>query len=177
MIAAAFEEEIEGRVVQMVRALNGSGATRVSLVAVEDGVVGHVQLSRAWIDARARLVDALMLTPLAVRPDRQRLGIGKELVARALGAADALGAAAVFLEGDPAYYSHRGFSSAASLGFLRPSLRIPKPGFQVATLAAYEASMTGQVVYPQAIWEADCVGLRDPQLAGVEAAMAQLPES
>ena len=151
-----------------IRALDGAGATRLSLVADEHGIVGHVQLSRAWIDARQRLVDALMLTPLSVSPDFQRCGIGTRLLREALDAADQLGAAAVFLEGDPSYYGGRGFVAASSLDFLRPSLRIPEAAFQAATLTRYEHWMSGQVVSPDAMWETDSVGLRDPRLATVE---------
>ena len=161
VVARAFAEEADGRVVRMIRALNETGATQISLVADDDGIVGHVQLSTAWIDARARLVDALTLTPLSVVPERHRQGIGKRLLEEALKAADERGAAAVFLEGDPAYYSRRGFISAASLNLLRPSLRIPEPGFQVATLSSYEDWMTGYVIYPDALWKTDMVGLRD----------------
>lgn len=168
VVAAAFQEEPEGRVVRMIRALNKSRATRISLVAHDGGIVGHVQLSKAWIDARARLVDALMLTPLSVVPERHRQGVGTRLLGEALRAADALGVAAVFLEGDPNYYGRRGFVSGASLGFLRPSLRIPEPAFQVATLSRHEDWMTGRVVYPDAIWETDTVGLRDPLLERIE---------
>ena len=171
VVAAAFEEDVNGPVVSMVRALDAAGVTRLSLVAYDDGVVGHVQLSRAWIDARSRLVDALMLTPLSVVPERQRRGIGVHLLRESLRRADESGAAAVFLEGDPNYYGTRGFVSATSLDFLRPSRRIPDAGFQVATLSRYERWMNGQVVYPQAMWETDSVGLRDPRLASVEERM------
>ena len=168
VVAAAFEEGPDGDVVGMVRALDDAGATRSSLVADDDGVVGHVQLSRAWIDARSRLVDALMLTPLSVLPERQRHGIGTRLLREALEAAEEIGAAAVFLEGSWDYYGRRGFVAATSLDLLRPSLRIPEPAFQVATLSRYEHWMRGQVVYPQVMWETDSVGLRDPLLASIE---------
>lgn len=60
-------------VADMVDALNDAGRTQVSLVAeVEGSVVGHVQLSRSWIDAREKLVDALVLSPLGVAPELQR---------------------------------------------------------------------------------------------------------
>jgi putative acetyltransferase len=168
VVAAAFAEESDGRVVQMIQALNVAGATRISLVAHDDRIVGHVQLSKAWIDARNTLVDALMLTPLSVVPERQRQGVGTRLLDQALKTADEMGVAAVFLEGDPDYYSRRGFVSAASLKLLRPSLRIPEPAFQVATLSRYESSMTGHVIYPESMWETDSVGLRDPRLATIE---------
>jgi putative acetyltransferase len=171
VVAAAFDENSDGSVVQMIRALNAAGATRISLVAVDDRIVGHAQLSKAWIDARSRLVDALMLTPLSVVPERQRQGVGTRLLEHALRTADELGVAAVFLEGDWAYYGVRGFVSGASLQLLRPSLRIPEPAFQVAPLSRYESSMTGHVIYPEAMWETDSVGLRDPRLATIENAL------
>jgi len=169
VVAAAFEEEVEGRTVGLVRALDASGATRASLVAVSgDGVVGHVQLSRSWLDTRSALVEVLVLSPLSVRPDRQGAGVGTALVAAALAEAERLGAPAVFLEGAWDYYGRRGFSAAAPLGFAPPSARIPEPAFQAALLPAYEPWMTGALVYCEAFWVQDCVGLRDPLLAQVE---------
>jgi len=160
VVAAAFEPE-GAHVVAMVRALDTSRATRISLVADDDGeLVGHVQLSRAWVDARERLVDVLMLTPLSVLPARQRRGVGSALVEAALAAANSWPAAAVVLEGDPRYYGARGFSPASSYGLQRPSERIPAPAFQAAPLATHESWMTGRVVYPDAMWETDAVGLR-----------------
>lgn len=170
VVAAAFQEPVDGRTVALLRGLDATGATRASLVAVDDGeLVGHVQLSRSWVDARSGLVDVLVLSPLAVRPDRHRQGIGTALVAAALTEAVRLGAPAVFLEGDWVYYGPRGFAAAAPLGFTSPSPRIPGPAFQVALLPAYESWMTGALVYCEAFWLHDCVGLRDPVLAQVEA--------
>lgn len=169
VVAGAFEEPVEGRTVGLVRALDATGATRASLVAVENReVVGHVQLSRSWVDARPSLVEVLVLSPLSVRPDRQRRGVGTALVAAALAEAERLGAPAVFLEGGWDYYGGRGFAAAGPLGFARPSGRIPEPAFQVALLPAYEPWMTGALVYAEAFWSSDCVGLRDPFLAQVE---------
>jgi len=154
----------------MMRALDQSVATRVSLVA-EDAqgvVVGHVRLSRAWLDTRAALVEVLTLTPLAVAPELQSTGIGTRLIAAALARGDELGFPAVFLEGDWRYYGPRGYAPAQALGFQRPSDRIPGPAFQVALLGGRKEGMTGRLVYPEVLWLTDCVGLRDPELAGVE---------
>jgi putative acetyltransferase len=169
VIAAAFNEQVEGRTVRLVRSLNATGATRVSQVAEDDGViVGHVQLSRAWLDTRRRLVEVLYLSPLSVSPSHQRRGIGTRLLAAATQRADELGAPALFLEGDWDYYGKRGFRSGSELGFVAPSVRIPGPAFQVVTLSTYESWMTGSVVYCEAFWEHDLVGLRDPRLARIE---------
>lgn len=157
------------RVADLVAGLNDSGHRRVSLVAEVDGeVCGHVQLSRSWVDARERLVDVLVLSPLSVTPELQGQGIGTALVRAAVEAAAAERAPAVFLEGSPAYYGARGFEPGAARGFARPSVRIPEPAFQVVVLEAHEAWMTGALVYCEAFWTHDCVGLRDPALAALE---------
>jgi putative acetyltransferase len=169
VVASAFEEEPGGPVSRLLRELDTTGATRSSLVAVDAGrLVGHVQLNRSWVDARPALVEVLVLSPLSVVPDRQREGIGTALIRAALDDARQRNAPAVFLEGSWDYYGKRGFQAATALGFQRPSLRIPHPAFQVALLAGHEPWMVGPLVYCEAFWLTDTVGLRDPHLAKVE---------
>ncbi len=122
--------------------------------------VGHVMLTRSWVDAPDQVVDVLILSPLSVVPEHQRQGIGRALVDRALAAATEFGAPAVFLEGDPAYYSRLGFVAGSTRGFTRPSVRIPEAAFQVVTLPAHEEWMSGALVYADRFWALDCVGLR-----------------
>lgn len=166
--AAAFGDDGE-LIVRILDALEVSGKLAVSLVAERGGVVvGHVGLSRAWVDARERLVDVLVLSPLSVSPDHQRAGIGGALIVAALEAARDEGSPAVFLEGDPGYYSRHGFEPGVARGFLRPSLRIPEPAFQVCLLDGHERWMTGALVYCDAFWELDAVGLRGDVLDAVE---------
>jgi putative acetyltransferase len=132
---------------------------RADLVAEQDGeVVGHVMLSRSWVDAPERLVEVLVLSPLSVAPGHQRRGTGTALLDAAVAAARALGAPAVFLEGDPGYYADRGWAPATPLGFTRPSVRIPEPAFQVVVLD--EAVPRGALAYCDPFWSHDCVGLR-----------------
>lgn len=140
-----------------------AGPGRLSLVAEDDtgAVVGHVMLSRGWVDAMRRLVEVLVLSPLAVDPPVQRRGIGGSLVRAALDGAVELGAPAVFLEGSPTYYPRFGFELAATFGFSRPSTRIPDAAFQVVLLPGWENWMTGALVYPEAFWAMDAVGLRE----------------
>lgn len=159
---AAFADG--GHVADLVDALRAAPAPLppAGFVAADGTeVVGHVLLSASRLDAPRRLVDVLVLSPLGVRPDHQRRGLGAALVAHALAAADGAGVPLVFLEGDPGYYRRRGFGRADELGFRSPSLRIPPPAFQVARLSAYEPWMTGTLVYSETFWALDCVGLRD----------------
>lgn len=169
VVEAAFDED--GPVVaQLVADLRRSLATEsgCSLVAVVDGEpVGYVMTTRNLLDAPARLVEVQVLSPLAVAPARQGQGIGAVLIAAATDAAASLGAPLLFLEGDPRYYGRHGFVPAGTLGFRRPSLRIPPPAFQVRPLQGYESSwMTGTLVYRQAFWDHDSVGLRPEPVKG-----------
>lgn len=162
VVEAAFGEEEGPRVADLIEALQGGDAfAGLSFVAGQDGaVVGHVMLTRGWVDAPERLVEVQVLSPLSVLPDRQRGGIGRSLVAHAVAAAEAAHSPAVFLEGSPAYYRRLGFERGSAHGFTSPSVRIPDPAFQVVTLSAHEPWMTGALVYPDTFWAHDCVGLR-----------------
>lgn len=168
VVTEAFERHGED-VADLVDALEAAGHVRTSLLAEAGGeVVGHVQLNRSWVDARERLVEVLVLSPLAVAPQAQRSGIGTALLRAAVDAARESGAPAVFLEGSPSWYAARGFRRGSELGFERPSVRIPDPAFQVVAFDSREPWMAGRLVYCDPFWALDCVGLRDPLLAELE---------
>lgn len=160
---AAFADD--GLVGDLVAALRTTAATLAPVCFVAtagDSVVGHVMLSASRLDAPPRLVDVYVLSPLGVLPEFQEQGIGTALIRHALAAARELPAPLVFLEGSPDYYGKRGFERAGDLGFRKPSLRIPDEAFQVARMPGYEPWMTGTLVYSEAFWAHDCVGLREP---------------
>lgn len=138
-------------------------ADGLSLVAEQDGqIAGHVMFTRSLLDAPRRLVDVQVLSPLGVKPEEQKRGIGSALVQRGLEVLGERAVPLVFLEGDPRYYSRFGFVPGGTRGFRKPSLRIPDRGFQAIRLPAYQAWMTGTLVYAEPFWRHDCVGLRDP---------------
>lgn len=135
----------------------------LSLVAEHDGqVVGHVMFTRSLLDAPRRLVEVQVLSPLAVTPEHHKRGIGSALVRHGLRVLAERAVPLVWLEGDPGYYSRFGFAPGDGLGFRKPSLRIPDGAFQVIRLPEYEPWMTGTLVYTEAFWRHDAVGLRDP---------------
>lgn len=133
----------------------------LSLTALLDGeVVGYVLFTHAIVDAPDALVEVLVLSPLGVAPAYQGVGIGSALVREGLARLATRREPLVFLEGSPRYYPRFGFRPAMPLGFAPPSTRIPEPAFMVYALASYEPSITGALVYPDAFWRHDCVGLR-----------------
>jgi putative acetyltransferase len=139
-----------------------AGGEGLSLVAEQrDQVVGHLMFSPSLLDAPRRLVPVQVLSPVGVVPASQKQGVGTTLIGRGLELLAERGVPLVFVEGPPAYYSRFGFRRAAIQGFRRPSLRIPDEAFQVFRLPAYEAWMTGTLVYAEPFWRHDAVGLRD----------------
>ncbi|HEU5110372.1 MAG TPA: N-acetyltransferase [Micromonosporaceae bacterium] len=158
----AFRDEVIGDLVVALQQAPAGAAGRFYVAESDDGrVVGSTMLTRSWVDAPTRLLEVLVLSPLAVLPDHQGQGIGGRLVTHALREAEAA-APLVFLEGDPAYYARFGFRAAGPLGFTKPSVRIPDVAFQVVTLPGHEPWMTGALVYAEQFWSFDCVGLRSP---------------
>ena len=176
VVRDAFGDEGD-LIVGILDDLDHGGLTRGSLVAAltneqsDDAVVGHVGLSAAWLDARERLADVWVLSPLSVSPEHQRQGIGGALLESALAAGREAGVPLVFLEGSPHYYGVRGFARARDRGFLPASRRTPVDAFQVAVLPAWHEWMTGALVYPDVWWRHDSAGLRDPVLAQLETTM------
>ncbi len=138
-------------------------ADDLSFVAELDGeLVAQVLYTPAFVDAPERIVDVLVLSPVAVRRDLQRTGIGRRLILDSL---DVLARTRteplVFLEGIPSYYPRLGFQRASALGFTPPSTRIPDPAFMVYPLPSWDRErQVGALVYPDAFWRADAVGLR-----------------
>jgi putative acetyltransferase len=146
VIDAAFGDRDTSAFAEQIRASPGH-VPELAFVAEEDGeIVAHTMLS--WVRLEGPDVDVLILTPMSVRPDRQRQGVGRALVETALAAADERGEPLVLVEGVPSYYPQFGFMSATELGFERPDPRIPDAAWMVRPLGSYDPSLRGRIVYP-----------------------------
>lgn len=120
----------------------------LALVAEDSsGVVAHVMLSWVGVEggSRSRILN---LTPMSVRPDRQRMGIGSRLIWDALGRAETAGEPAVVVEGIADYYPRFGFERASAHGFIAAHPKIPDPAFMIKRLPGYTADLAGRIVYP-----------------------------
>ena len=109
VLRAAFGRADEGDLVGRLRA---DEDVMFELVAEEAGeIVGHILLSRLWVDRRELYA---ALAPLAVHPGRQKGGLGSALVRASLETAREFGCHGVLVLGDPAYYGRFGFSADAA---------------------------------------------------------------
>ncbi|MGZ2380604.1 GNAT family N-acetyltransferase [Rhizobium brockwellii] len=107
----------DGTEAEIVRRLRENGDLTISLVAEQDGeILGHVAFSAVTIDGAH---DGWFgLGPISVKPERQRQGIGKAMIARGLELLNEIGANGCALIGNPDIYSRVGFSSDGQLTYL-----------------------------------------------------------
>jgi putative acetyltransferase len=146
LIDASFGDSATSAFTARLRRSSGY-VPELTFAAEEDGeLVGFTMLSYVELEGHERPV--LILTPLAVRPDRQRRGIGVAIVQAAVAAADERGEPLLLVEGVPAYYPLFGFHSASTLGLEKPHERIPEEAWLALPLSAYDPSLRGRVVYP-----------------------------
>jgi len=143
LVTAAFRAapHASGTEAAILDAVRAAGALKLSLVACDGAgdVLGHAAFSPVLIDGRD--MGWLGLGPLAVRPDRQRQGIGGELVRTGLARLTTAGAGGVVVLGDPAYYGRFGFKAT-------PGLRLPEvPAQYFLALALNGAVPAGAVSY------------------------------
>lgn len=113
VVEDAFGQAAEARLVDQLRA---DGDATISAVAIDAShIVGHILFSKM-----AAAFRALGLAPIAVAPNRQRNGIGSQLIRWGLAQAKQEGWECVFVLGDPKFYERFGFSAALASGFESP---------------------------------------------------------
>lgn len=139
LITEAFGQPAEAK---LVGALRKSQDAEIELVAETGGeIVGHILLSKLQTPQ-----GCLALAPVSVLPEYQKRRIGSALIIEANQRAKAQGYAAIFVLGEPDYYTRFGFDVAAAGAF---ETEYPKEYFMVLELAdgALE-HLQRQVVYP-----------------------------
>ncbi len=107
----AFGQPDEAALVDQLRE---DGDVLASLVAIGDGeeIDGHILFSRLdLLFDDGTFAQAAALAPVAVRPDRQRQGIGKALVRAGIATCEAQRLPAIIVLGHPEYYPRFGFSA------------------------------------------------------------------
>jgi putative acetyltransferase len=136
---AAFEQTTEADISD---ALRDVCPDVLSLVAESDGeTVGHILFSPVTIEGGSQSRQGMGLAPMAVTPDRQRQGIGSELVQAGLEILRKQGCPFVIVLGHPAFYPRFGFVPASRYGLRCQWEGVPNAAFLVLVLDS--SSMAG----------------------------------
>jgi putative acetyltransferase len=149
LVAVAFQANGPATA-EFLDALRADGCVLGEWIAEDaSGMVGHVAFSRVWLETTdVPRRPAVILTPMAVRPDRQRMGIGTRLMQHALRQLEMQGETLFFVLGHPKYYRRAGFSTAAAAGVESPWTGNP------AFMARAEQTPRGRLVLPRVIADA-----------------------
>ncbi len=116
----AFGQPVEGKLVEALRH-NPLFIKGLSLVAILDRkLVGHILFSPILIKGEGKVFRSLALSPMAVLPEIQRMGIGTALVYSGLDEARAGKFGSVIVLGHRDYYPRFGFRPASGFGIFPP---------------------------------------------------------
>ena len=148
LTAKAFRQEFESKLIEKIQ--HGKNYVKeLSLVAVHrEKILGYILFSHISILGKQQKFETLALAPLAVDPDYQHQGIGKQLVRRGLETAKSLGFDSVIVMGHSHYYPEFGFKRA-SLWHIHCPFTVPDDAFMAIELVhgALEGK-EGTVNYP-----------------------------
>ena len=125
----AFGQPLEANLVDKLRT---NCPDALSLVAADgEHVVGHILFTPVAIDSSERRLVGMGLGPMAVFPERQRQGIGSQLVREGLKILRERRCPFVVVVGHPEYYPHFGFESASRQGLTCQWESVPDAAFMV----------------------------------------------
>ncbi len=128
----AFGQPDEANIVD---SLQKSCPGLLSLVALDgDEVVGHILFSPAKIEGDAKTIEGMGLAPMAVLPERQRLGVGTQLVKRGIEMLRSRDCPFIIVLGHPEYYPRFGFVRASLHGIRSQWDGVPNEAFMILIL-------------------------------------------
>ncbi|MBS9802181.1 GNAT family N-acetyltransferase [Bacillus cereus] len=127
-----FSDKKEHELVKRIRECDAF-VPELSIVAVDEEIVGHILLSKITIEQDGASVDSLALAPVSVAPNHQKKGIGGKLIIVALEKAKELGYGSVVVLGHSEYYPKFGFERASQRNIKAP-FEVPDEVFMVMEL-------------------------------------------
>ncbi|MEK4708037.1 GNAT family N-acetyltransferase [Bacillus sp. FSL R10-2780] len=127
-----FSDKKEHELVSRIRKCDAF-IPELSVVAVDEEIVGHIMLSKIKIEQDGTSVESLALAPVSVAPGHQKKGIGGKLIVAALEKAKELGYGSVVVLGHPEYYPKFGFKKASDWNIKAP-FEVPDEVFMVMEL-------------------------------------------
>ena len=155
LILDAFEKEEvsdhqEHILVQKIRQTDAY-VNALSLVALlNDELVGHLVLSKIFIQHAHHQTKAFALAPVAVKRGYENRGIGTTLIKKALIDAESYDEQVVIVLGHADYYPRFGFEAASKWGVKAP-FEVPDDVFMLYPLHQQQLTdLEGLVVYSEA---------------------------
>ncbi|MGH0669041.1 GNAT family N-acetyltransferase [Bacillus paranthracis] len=127
-----FSDKTEHELVKRIRECDAF-VPELSIVAVDEEIVGHIMLSKIKIEKDGASVDSLALAPVSVVTGHQKKGIGGKLIVAALEKAKELGYGSVVVLGHPEYYPKFGFKKASEWNIKAP-FEVPDEVFMAMEL-------------------------------------------
>ncbi|WP_242235460.1 GNAT family N-acetyltransferase [Bacillus cereus group sp. BfR-BA-01316] len=127
-----FSDKTEHELVSRIRKCDAF-IPELSLVAVDEEIVGHILLSKIKIEQDGTSVESLALAPVSVAPSHQKKGIGGKLILVTLEKAKELEYGSVVVLGHPEYYPKFGFERASKWN-IRAPFEVPDEVFMVMEL-------------------------------------------
>ncbi|HHK5536135.1 TPA: GNAT family N-acetyltransferase [Bacillus mobilis] len=127
-----FSDKTEHKLVKRIRECDAF-IPQLSIVAVDEEIVGHIMLSKITIEQDGTSVESLALAPVSVARGHQKKGIGGKLIGAALEKAIELGYGSVVVLGHPEYYPKFGFKKASEWNIKAP-FEVPEEVFMVVEL-------------------------------------------
>lgn len=145
--------EIVGLVDDLLK--DPTATPRLSLLAFDnDKPVGHILFTRSEIEGAEKSISSVILAPLAVIPEAQSQGVGRQLIERGLQILTESNTHLVFVLGHPGYYPRHGFTPAFPFG-LHPTFPIPtinEPAWMVQELSPNTLNhVTGKITSADAL--------------------------
>lgn len=154
IVEAAFREmllsdQTEQFLVERLRKSEGF-IPQLSLVAeIDDALVGHIMVTKLFIDQGDQQKETLCLAPVSVHPDFQNLGVGSQLVKEAHRMAKELGYQSIILVGHADYYPRFGYERGSKYGIQFPSEAPDEACMAVALVPGGLDDLEGMVAFPE----------------------------
>jgi len=139
----------EGKLVDKLRKAP-TFVEELSLVAELNGaVVGHILFTPIIIDNGEQQFQSLVLAPVSVLPEFQKLGIGGQLIRAGHQKAKELGFQSVILIGHSEYYPRFGYKPASAWG-IKTHYELPSDDVFMAVELTEDSlsKVSGMVVFP-----------------------------
>lgn len=129
----------------------------LSLVSfTDDAITGHIAFSPLFIEKNKNW-RGYILAPLAVAPEFQKQGVGRELIEEGIKRLVLLQTEMVFVYGDPGYYGRFDFTKELAADYLPP--------YELEYPFGWQALQIGKSSQPKLPAQLDCVAsLKDPSM-------------